>query len=483
MLRMKASFASLVVLLGLLSSCSSDPRRPGARDSGVADDATPGDDTGPRPGFDSGTTFDGGPVDICNPACGPNEICGTMGDGDGFDDDCDGTVDEGCACGAVGVTRGCFAGPPDRRDVGSCADGVMNCSEFLTWGPCVGGSFPVAETCDGADNDCNGVADDGIADCSTAVECPGTQSAAPLNFHQLEGAPIYTGAATSWQWDVSCPPTVAPCPAPEDPNSRDTRIFFVQSGNYRARLTIVTETGDTIGCEWVIVVQGAGLRVELLWDTQGDANGDTDVDLHLHRKSVPAGTATGETDFFTDDDCYYANCKASSYGGGLRSRWAMSDTTDLSNCDDAPHGEGAQWTSLGACYNPRLDVDVINCTSSVTDPSNSTFCAPENINVDNPPLGEPFRIMVNYFSGGGILGPDIDTIPQVNVFCGGELRGSFGTDPLIYLRQSGASTENADNWLVADVIFFRDDCGEVDCLVNPLSIVQRGPAFGVPWSF
>jgi len=474
------------LLLSLcLVACGNTARRPGGRDGGTVDSSYPGDDGGPRPGYDGGPVFDGGPVDMCNPACGPIEICGPDGNGDGNDDNCNGMVDETCACPHPGETRACFRGPPDRRGIGSCADGIMTCTEFLTWSSCIDGQFPEDEVCDGADNDCNGVADDGLSGCSTAVTCPGTQGATPLNFYALRGETIYTGAARSWQWNVSCPPTVSPCPAPEAATAQDTRIFFTQSGSYRVGLDVVTDTGETVGCEWVVQVQGAGLRVEMLWDTQGSAHGDTDVDLHLHRKSVPMGSATGETEFFTNDDCYFANCKASSYTDGVRAAWGMEDTTDLNACRDAPHGEGADWVSKGACYNPRLDVDVISCTTGDTDPNSASFCAPENINVDNPPLGVPFRIMVNYYSDNSLFGGGgvAETHPQVNIYCGGELRAAFGSDPLVTLRNGSSFGADNDNWMVADVVFFRNECGGLDCLINPLGDILRGPGFGPPWSF
>ena len=46
------------------------------------------------------------------------EICGN-----GFDDDGNGLVDDGCDC-AVGTSRGCWLGPPENRNVGACHDGV-----------------------------------------------------------------------------------------------------------------------------------------------------------------------------------------------------------------------------------------------------------------------------------------------------------------------------------------------------------------------
>jgi hypothetical protein len=436
------------------------------RDGGEDDDGDPQRDGG-------------SPVDPCAPAaCGDEELCGSMGTGDGNDDDCDGTVDEGCDCPSTGVTRNCFKGPPDRRGVGACADGVMTCGEFLTWGPCTGGTWPEDEVCDGADNDCNGVPDDGLEDCETSLNCPGTQTASPLNDHALSGSEIYTGDAQSWNWSVECPSNISPCPSPDDPSARDTSVYFTQSGSYTVSLEVVTQDGETLSCDWTVRVEGAGLRVELLWDTQGEGNGDTDVDLHLHRKSVPQGQSRGESDFFTNDDCYYATCKATTYE--LQDEWDTEPTNDLSACRNAPHGQGDSWEEKGQCYNPRLDVDVINCDPSVSDPSDGDYCAPENINIDNPEPGQPYRIMVNYYSDHGHDGP---TKPTVNIYCGGERRATLGED--ITLENGSNYGESNDNWLVADVVFFRPDgqCGELECMINPLGEIQQGPDFGPPWSY
>jgi len=224
-------------------------------------------------------------------------------------------------------------------------------------------------------------------------------------------------------------------------------------------------------------VQGAGFRVELTWDTQGSARGDTDVDLHLHKWGDPP------TDFFDAvDDCYYMNCKASSCCGFFppytapEVDWGLGSTTDLAACRDAPHGEGAQWETMGFCANPRLDVDVINCTTGDTDSTSGTFCAPENINVDNPPLGQPMRILVNYYSEHSYSGV---THASINVYCGGALRATFGPQELI--NGSGYGEPN-DNWHVADVRFYEGACGMLDCEIIPLGLVQTGPSFGPPWS-
>ncbi len=77
----------------------------------------------------------------------------------GFDDDCDGVTDEGCVC-MPGDTRACYDGPAATSGVGACADGTQTCIEGH-WSACEGATHPVAEVCDGLDNNCDGAADEG----------------------------------------------------------------------------------------------------------------------------------------------------------------------------------------------------------------------------------------------------------------------------------------------------------------------------------
>lgn len=82
----------------------------------------------------------------------------------GIDDNCDGQVDENCGC-TLGSERPCYGGAKGTAGRGVCRQGVQRCQARLAggsgWGACEGEVLPRTETCNGADDNCDGVADEG----------------------------------------------------------------------------------------------------------------------------------------------------------------------------------------------------------------------------------------------------------------------------------------------------------------------------------
>jgi len=102
-------------------------------------------------------------------------------------------IQPGCRC----FTRrphDCWLGPAEARGIGACADGVIECA-LGYWGDCAGQRLPAAERCDGQDEDCDGVVDDGVESpcggcdpgCLGAVTGPG---GAPFSAEGGEGVAV-----------------------------------------------------------------------------------------------------------------------------------------------------------------------------------------------------------------------------------------------------------------------------------------------------
>jgi len=204
------------------------------------------DDAGPLPYYDGGC----GAIDAGNPPylrrCGPTTLneCDGLTDqfltsrgvpaallngptGNGYDDDCDGIVDEACPCPSNGQTKDCYlvpatqANPATKQPVGWCipnAKGTVDCSggELTAWsGLCRGASQPQRwDSCAPGDFNCDGLSGNNATSgcmCTPDVACPTTELQfapfpAPAAIPLVDGS-LWIDApkralATGWTWTV-----------------------------------------------------------------------------------------------------------------------------------------------------------------------------------------------------------------------------------------------------------------------------------------
>ena len=449
--------------------------------------------------------------------------------GNGFDDNCNGLVDEGCACDAPGLTKDCFLVPASQtyggKAVGWCAQnskGSVDCVKPTeqpgTWsGQCRGAQPPYADDiCANGDFNCDGKDQNAkTQDCSCkagTVQCPTDPlqtvpypppNALPLKVDATTWFlnPAVASMATNWKWTLSggdCDnilphPTFAMYPTDNATAAGlgtqvDTLGVSGKEHGQVAKSPQVTSSfypafslsgdyllqgefdlfGEHVSCQQKIQVRAPGIRAEACWDTENsDSSNHADIDLHMAKVNAFPGCAKkGWVNTCAAEDCFYANCKGTSSGNP---NWYPASAAS------ACVGWGSAAT--GSCGNPRLDRDLITCDRTNTNPnavgSSGQFCGPENINVDAPKDQDKFAVGLRYFGGSPA------TRAHVNVYCNGERVLSTGYNPVTgndfprLLAAGGDST--GDMWKVAMITATVNGNG-LSCDVKPVPSQLPHPA-------
>jgi len=191
---------------------------------------------------DEGFTCARGATQACTTSCGstgsrtcgagctwgacvpPAEIC------NGADDDCDSMVDEGFTC-AVGATSGCLA---------SCGStGSRTCDASCAWGMCA----PPAEICNGADDDCDTFVDEGFT-CAVGATGSCTSSC---------GSTGSRTCSASCAWGSCTPPTEVCNGADDDCDTLVDEGFACAAGSGGSCTSSCGSTGSrscTATCTW-----------------------------------------------------------------------------------------------------------------------------------------------------------------------------------------------------------------------------------------
>lgn len=260
---------------GCTCTCCPDAAEPCDQTSAGAPIAWPAADGKPKGECKAGTRIcsKSGAWGQCNGAVlpAPTDQCG-----DNRDNDCDGSVDEGCSCSPGQIAECTESGsgapiswPGAPSTVGACHKGTKQCVNGA-WGPCTGAAGPSLELCgDKVDNDCDGLTDAAdTKDCQctpgSKVECTLDSSGKPVSW---PGAPKPLG---------ECRPGYKLCSA---------------NGQYGP-------CTDTVG-PTVEVCDGKDNNCDGVADANGNTNAClftlTNIALMLHPLDEDAGS--GDTDF------------------------------------------------------------------------------------------------------------------------------------------------------------------------------------------
>jgi hypothetical protein len=259
----------------------------------------------------------GGAWQACTATRPAVEVC------DGQDNDCDGLVDETCPC-LDGEEIAC------GHDGEGCAPGAQQCVEGA-WGECLNGVLPADELCDGRDNDCDGLTDEGYQ-LGTACESPGECGPGEIQCYGERETGCSTGPGGSHDGSAA-----ELCNGLDDDCDGETDEDYAEVGT-------ACDGDDTDLCAngiWECDPDGAGLICgaevvtdieELCNDLDDDCDGLADEDFGVGEECVGLGGCGDGAGRVECAGLHNVRCSTNPGGSDFEPRAEVCDRVD-NDCD------------------------------------------------------------------------------------------------------------------------------------------------------
>lgn len=160
-------------------------------------------------------------------------------------------VDDTCD-GVVDEGCPCTAGQTQAcgSAVGACREGTQGCDGASGWSPaCVGAVLPGTEVCDGADNDCDGSTDEDDVCVAPVVTCP-APGEVPVNrvLHLAASAEANGSPIASVGWSLVSSPAGA-TGTPKPAAAANTAVLVDALGEWKLQFCATDEAGAMSCCE------------------------------------------------------------------------------------------------------------------------------------------------------------------------------------------------------------------------------------------